>query len=127
MRQAYWKGGLVAVGVSAGIVVSALAAPAMSTHADRTARAVPADTLTGCLKKGEEKGEYAITAKNGKTYGLRSSKVSLGGHLGHTVTVVGTPVKEKEDEDEKAESKGASTEAGDLSVTSLKMVSATCQ
>jgi hypothetical protein len=62
---------------------------------------------------------------DGKKYGLRSTKIALSKHVGHTVTVVGTAYKE--DEDEKAENTKASEEAADLRVTSLTMVSATCE
>ena len=34
-------------------------------------------TVTGCLQKGDEPGEYSITGTDGKTYGLRSKTVSL--------------------------------------------------
>ena len=29
-------------------------------------------TVTGCLQKGDEPGEYSITGEDGKRYGLRS-------------------------------------------------------
>jgi hypothetical protein len=47
-------------------------------------------TVTGCLQKGDEAGEYSITGEDGKTYGLRSKTVKLSQHLGHKVTVTGT-------------------------------------
>src|SRR5215469_17580184 len=47
-------------------------------------------TVTGCLQKGDEAGEYSITGEDGKTYGLRSKAVNLSEHLGHKVTVTGT-------------------------------------
>jgi hypothetical protein len=88
-------------------------------------------TVTGCLQKGDEADEFAITGEDGKTWGLRSSSssVKLDDHLGHKVTVTGSATHEskaeekKEGEVEKASSK---EEYGDLDVTSLKMVSDTC-
>lgn len=126
MQGSLGKVGIVIAGLGAA-VVSSVAVDGTAEAAGRHAVAA-ADTVTGCLAKGDEKGEYTITTKDGKKYGLRSSKVALSKHVGHTVTVVGTPYKEG-GEDEKAE-KGedkASEEAADLRVTSLKMLSPSCQ
>jgi hypothetical protein len=87
-------------------------------------------TVTGCLQKGDERGEYSITGEDGKTYGLRSKAVNLSRHLGHKVTITGTlraeSAERKKGEAEENEKKGAA-EAGDISVTDLKMVSDKCQ
>jgi len=77
------------------------------------------------LQKGDEADEFSITGENGKTYDLRSSTVDLSKHLGHKVTVTGTLKAEKEKEEN--EKKEAGAEAGDIRVTSLKMVSDTCK
>jgi hypothetical protein len=86
-------------------------------------------TVTGCLQKGDEAGEYSITGQDGKTYGLHSKSVDLSKHLGHKVTVTGT-LKPESKEHEKSEAKEntqkGGTEAGDIRVSSLKMVSDTC-
>ena len=87
-------------------------------------------TVTGCLQKGDEAGEYSITGEDGKTYGLRSKTVKLSQHLGHKVTITGT-LKAESAEKEKGEAeeheKKEAAEAGDISVTDLKMVSDKCQ
>src|SRR5947207_14563561 len=94
-------------------------------------------TVTGCLQKGDEADEFSITGQDGKTYGLRSSAVDLSKHLGHKVTVSGTlkaesNEKEAGERDERAKGEGAAHEkretgeAGDIRVTSLKMVSENC-
>jgi len=87
-------------------------------------------SVTGCLQKGDEAGEYSITGQDGKTYGLRSKSVNLSKHLGHKVTVTGT-LKPESEEHEKNEAKEnekkESSEAGDIRVTNLKMISDTCQ
>jgi len=87
-------------------------------------------TVTGCLQKGDEAGEYSITGEDGKTYGLRSKAVNLSQHLGHKVTVTGT-LKPESAEKEKGEAqehqKNEAAEAGDISVTDLKMVSDSCK
>lgn len=76
-------------------------------------------TVTGCLQKGDEAGEYSILAKDGKRYGLRSKKVDLSKHVGHTVTVSGMTKRE--------ENESGEGEYGDLTVSSLKMVSESCK
>lgn len=87
-------------------------------------------TVTGCLQKGDEPGEYSITGTDGKTYGLRSKTVSLSKHLRHKVTVTGT-LRPESVEKEKAEAQetksNETTEAGDIRVTDLQMVSEKCQ
>jgi len=85
-------------------------------------------TVTGCLQKGDEAGEYSITGEDGKMYGLRSKTVNLSEHVGHKVTVTGTLRAESAEkgEAEEHEKKGA-VEAGDIRVTDLKMVSDKCQ
>ena len=82
-------------------------------------------TVTGCLQKGDEAGEYSITSEDGKRYGLRSKTVGLAKHLGHRVTVTGTQVREESEEKDKKESGGG--EYADLRVTSLKMISEGCK
>ena len=72
-------------------------------------------TVTGCLQK-EEKSEYLITGEDGMKWGLTSSTVKLADHLNHKVTVTGKVTKG-----------GHESEAGDLNVSSLKMVSQACQ
>lgn len=86
-------------------------------------------TVTGCLQKGDEAGEYSITGQDGKTYGLRSKAVNLSKHLGHKVTVSG-PLKPESEEYRKNEAKENAqkegAETGNIRVSSLKMVSETC-
>jgi hypothetical protein len=87
-------------------------------------------TVTGCLQKGDEAGEYSITGEDGKTYGLRSKAVNLSQHLGHKVTVTGTlraESAEKEKGEAEEHEKKEAAEAGDIRVTNLKMVSDKCQ
>jgi hypothetical protein len=82
-------------------------------------------TVTGCLQKGDEAGEYSITSEDGKRYGLRSKTVALAKHVGHKVTITGTQVREESEEKEKKESGGG--EYADLRVTNLKMISEGCK
>ena len=63
-------------------------------------------TITGCLQKGDQPDEFTITGDDGKTWGLRSSgKVNLSEHIGHKVTITGSPMRESKAEEKKAEEK----------------------
>ena len=90
-------------------------------------------TVTGCLQKGDEAGEFSITGEDGKTWEVSSKSVKLDEHVGHQVTVTGSAHRESKAE-EKAEEKkegqmekaAGKEEYGDLRVTDLKMVKETC-
>lgn len=90
-------------------------------------------TVTGCLQKGDEAGEFSIKGEDGKTWEVSSKSVKLDQHVGHQVTVTGSAHRESKAE-EKAEEKkegqmekaAGKEEYGDLHVTDLKMVSETC-
>ena len=83
-------------------------------------------TVTGCLQKGDEAGEYSITGEDGKRYGLHASKsVDLSKHLGHKVTVTGSKMREENEAKEKHEA--GEGEAADLRVTSVKHISEGCK
>ena len=89
-------------------------------------------TVTGCLQKGDEAGEFSIAGEDGKLWGLRSSTVKLEDHVGHKVTVAGTASGESKAEAKNEKKEGEVENAAqkeeyrDLSVTSLKMISDTC-
>ena len=114
---------LLAFALVVGVYVSPPAVAQEKSTGDKT-------TVTGCLQKGDEPGEYSITGEDGKTYGLRSKAVKLSQHLGHKVTITGT-LRPESAEKEKAEAeeheKKEAAEAGDIRVTDLKMVSDTCK
>ena len=87
-------------------------------------------TVTGCLQKGDEANEFSITGEDGKSYDLTSSSVELSKHVGHKVSVKGTFKAEsyaKEKREKEANEKKEAPEAGDIRVTSLKMVSESCK
>ena len=114
-----------------------VALQAQETAAPATPAAKPMHstvTVTGCLQKGDSADEFAIAGKNGKTWELRSKTVKLDEHVGHTVTITGVrhqETKAEEAKEEKTEAKetkeAEAMEAGDLRVTSLKMVSDSCK
>jgi hypothetical protein len=111
-------------------LTAALLVPPLAAQTHHKAARGHIVTLTGCVIKGDEPNEVWLQAKDGKIYGLESSKVKLQPHLGHTVTVTGSVVleskKEKQDEAKEAGSNGKH-EAADFRVGTLKMVSRTCQ
>jgi hypothetical protein len=86
-------------------------------------------TVTGCLQKGDQPDEFSITGEDGKSWDLRSSAVRLADHVGHQVTVTGSPTRETKAEEKKegqVEKAAGKEEVGELRVTSLKMVSQSC-
>jgi hypothetical protein len=46
-------------------------------------------SVTGCLVRGDEPKEVWLAGKDGRIYGLESSKIELNAHLGHKVIVRG--------------------------------------
>jgi hypothetical protein len=90
-------------------------------------------TVTGCLQKGDEPGEFSIQGEDGKVWGLKSSSVKLEEHLGHKVSVTGSASEESKAEEQKEKKAGEVEKAskkeeyGDIRVTSLKMVSDSCK
>jgi len=84
-------------------------------------------TVTGCLQKGGEANEFAITREDGKTYQLRNSAVDLSKHVGHKVTIMGTFKAEKREGQSAEYSQQEAIEAGTIQVATLKMISDKCQ
>ena len=80
-------------------------------------------TVTGCLGKISPSNNYTLTDEDGKLWDLRSETVSLGPHVGHTVTVIGTFAKDSKGRN----SSGDTSPQNHLLVTSLKMVRDNCK
>jgi hypothetical protein len=91
-------------------------------------------TITGCLSKASGADEYLLTGKDGSTWEIRSSTVSLGDHVGHTVSATGvvsnaTMHNLKEDTKDVAKDahmKKDNAEHGHMKVTDVQMVSDSC-
>ena len=86
-------------------------------------------SVTGCLVKGDEPKEVWLAQKDGKIYGLESSKIELNAHLGHKVIVTGYVLAEGEEEhgdETHKENKASRRETADFRVLTLKMISTTC-
>jgi len=102
----------------------------LAATAQKVSKSADKVTVTGCLQKGDEADEFSLTSDDGKLYGVRSSSVKLAEHVGHKVTVGGRfkPEGYEKHEDEAKDSKeSGKKEAGDVQVSSLKMVSGSCQ
>jgi len=116
--------------IMAACLAFALCAFALAANAQKGDKKGGTKTVTGCLQKGDEGDEFNLTGDDGQLYDLRSSSVKLSEHVGHKVTVSGSfkPEGGEKDEDEAKESKeSGKKEAGDISVTKLKMVSESCK
>ena len=91
--------------------------------------------VTGCLSKGDSAKEFLLTGSDGSTWEVRSSKVALAKHVGHTVTatgVVSNALMHNMTEDTKDAAKDSGmtksdAEHGHLTVTEVKMVSDSCK
>lgn len=91
-------------------------------------------TETGCLQKTSHANQYLLVANDGSSWNLKSDTVSLGEHVGHTVTVTGavansTAHNMKEDTKDMAHDTGVkknNSEHGKLNVTDVQMVSDSC-
>ena len=84
-------------------------------------------TVTGCLQKGDEANEFAITGEDGKTYQLRNSAVDLSKHVGHKVTITGTFNAEKKEGQSAEYNQKEATEVGTIRVATLEKVSDKCK
>jgi hypothetical protein len=90
--------------------------------------------VTGCLSNGDSAKEFLLTGTDGSTWEVRSDKVTLAEHVGHTVTATGAVSNAKmhnmkEDAKETAKDSGmkkGDSEHGHLTITDVKMVSESC-
>jgi hypothetical protein len=86
--------------------------------------------VTGCLSQGGSAKEFVLKGSDGSTWEIKSDKVSLAEHIGHTVTATGV-VSNAAMHNLKEETKDAvskdSAEHGSLTVTAVKMVSDSCK
>jgi hypothetical protein len=131
-RVSLWLVAVLVVSV-APITLRAQETPAQEKNEEKMEHksARHTESVTGCLQKGDEAGGYSLTGDDGKMWELRSKSVNLADHVGHKVTVTGSLAhhsKTHEEEMETTEKKeAAGKEYGDLRVSSLKMVSESCQ
>jgi hypothetical protein len=85
--------------------------------------------------KGDSAGEFLLKGTDGSTWEVRSTKVGLAEHMGHTVTATGVVSNAKlhnmkedtKDAAKDAGMKNTNNEHGHLKITGLKMVSESCK
>jgi len=91
--------------------------------------------VTGCLSKGDSAHEFLLTGNDGSTWEVRSSRVPLAKHVGHTVAATGVVSNAKmhnlkEDAKEAAKDSGmkkSDAEHGHMTIMEVKMVSDSCK
>jgi len=105
-----------------------------------TGGAEQSQMLTGCIHKSTNANEFTLATQDGNSWTLVAREgTNLNSHVGHTVTVTGTPRgvqgTRTSDADTQRDStqRGATTQGssaaarGQLTVTSVTMVSPNCQ
>ncbi|MDQ2931460.1 MAG: hypothetical protein M3Y05_11695 [Gemmatimonadota bacterium] len=118
-------------------VAALLLAGALSVSSVTSARANAADSVTGCLQKGDKPDTYKLVSKDGKSWDVWSKKVSLAGHVGHTVTLTGDVTKggmsgmkdtsmSKMGMGDTSKMSRMSMSSGSMDVTAMSMVSPSC-
>ena len=110
---------------------------ALTASAATSPRAHVAENVTGCLQKGDKPDTYKLVGKDGKSWDVMSKKISLAGHVGHTVTLTGDMMNSgmskmkdtsmsKMGMGDSSKMSGMSMSSGSMNVTAMTMVSATC-
>ena len=116
------------------VVICAASAWAMADDTADAKGKSDTRTVTGCLAKGDSAKEFVLKASDGSSWEIRSSKVALAEHVGHTVTATGvvsnaTAHNLKEDTKDMAHDTGmkkGNNEHGHMKVTDVQMVSESC-
>ncbi len=111
------------VGLTSGLLCGA---PQMADE-----KAPATQTVTGCLQEGVEPQGFFLISTDNKHWELYpNSGVSLADHVGHTIAVTGTLAHRSKAQEEKSQPYEQKEIGGrqhdDLQVTSVKMVSASC-
>ena len=91
-------------------------------------------SITGCLSKGDSADEFVLTGADGSTWEVRSTRVILADHVGHTVDATGVVSNAamhnmKEDAKDMAKDSGVkkdNSEHGHMTITKVTMVSDSC-
>ncbi|MFZ0635357.1 MAG: hypothetical protein WA755_01800 [Candidatus Acidiferrales bacterium] len=78
---------------------------------------------TGCLVQRTEEGGFAFTTADAKLYYVSSTTIDLSKHAGHKVKITGTNVHQADPKHNPENS----SEADELIITKLEMVSKRCQ
>jgi hypothetical protein len=116
------------------VLLCVLAVAAASWVPAQTKSKADIRTITGCLSKGDSAKEFMLAGNDGSTWEVRSSRVALADHVGHTVSATGVVSNAamhnmKEDAKDMAKDSGMkkdNSEHGHLKITDVKMVSDSC-
>lgn len=92
-------------------------------------------SITGCLSKGDSADEFLLTGRDGSTWEVRSSRVALADHVGHTIEASGVVSHAKvhnikEDAKDMATDSGMKkddSEHGHMKIAAVKMVNDSCK
>lgn len=119
------------------VAAAALIAASPATSAAHPSHAARADSVTGCLRKGDKPNVFTLKAQDGKTLWVTSETVSLAGHVGHTVTLSGNVQSESTGSiadsskmagmSDSMKMDSSKTSGSVMQVTKLSMVSGTCR
>ncbi len=123
--------------IAASLAAALLLAGALTASAATTPRARAPESATGCLQKGDKPNTFKLVGKDGKSWDVMSEKISLAGHVGHTVTLTGDVMHgdmagmkdtsmSKMGMKDTTKMSGAGMSSGAMNVTAMTMVSATC-
>jgi hypothetical protein len=104
--------------IAFGLGSTVLAATGTSHQAKERSSATV--TVAGCIHNGTTTDVFLLTAKDGKGWDVSSKTIDISKHVGHTVSLTGTPVTT-------ASTDGSAASATTrLDVSDLKMVSEGC-
>jgi hypothetical protein len=91
-------------------------------------------TVAGCIRNGDQSGEFNLVTEGGTVYGLRSPSVRFSQHVGHKVSVRGQLKSRLNKDDYDFEGSEVQEQAGkpasqalDLEVINLKTISSSCR
>lgn len=124
---------LMSVWISCTLILSTCSV-LLAKAGQKTPKKAGTIALTGCLQKGYVADRFTLTTKGERTYALRSASVKLFEHVGQKVSIKGQLSRDpKRDE---YEFEGSEINEGygkdklidplDVEVTSLKVVSSSC-
>jgi len=115
--------------IATGLAALIFVCGTLMANAQDTDKSHKTRSITGCLQNGDNSSEYKLIAKDGGRWDLKSDSVNMSEHVGHMVKVTGVvsnstahnmkeTAKQTVDKDSK--------ETGDMTVTNVTMVSASC-
>lgn len=140
LNSSLWMYLTVLLAAMVGLAMTPLANAQATPAQDQAQQSQQTVTATGCLQKAASGNGYQLTdSSTMKTYDLTaaSSDVDLSAHVGHTITVTGTPSAASASSDASAanpsnpssnpsSSSQSQQQNQQLSVTNVKMVSSSC-